>query len=86
MTEYSWEVDTMPTELVQALDEPLEDYKPKRVPKPKPGKNTHHVLSDGENIQTVAAMYLPADMARKEYAKELHRNNKRWVTGALIKL
>jgi hypothetical protein len=75
------------TQFIEALDADAPGdsyYKPKRVPKPK--KPTTHVLEDGQNILTVAELYLPWRMTRKEYAKDLALRNRNWSTGALIRL
>jgi hypothetical protein len=91
--EHRMETTTWNTRFIEALDAdtPLEQvtaieagYKPKRVPKPK--KIVSHVMADGENILTIAAMYLPWGMTRKEYAEDLAKRNRNWNTGALINL
>jgi hypothetical protein len=80
-TATTWSVD-----FISALDEDYEtqsDYKPK---KSKPSKPKTHTMADGENILTVAEAYLPADMTRKEYAKDLASRNGNWSAGATIQL
>lgn len=80
-TPATWNVD-----FISALDEDHETdagYKPK---KPKPPKPRIHLMTDGENILTVAEAYLPADMTRKEYAKDLASRNSNWSAGATIQL
>lgn len=76
-----WNLD-----FISALDEDYETdaaYKPKP---PKPPKPKTHTMVDGENILTVAESYLPANMTRKEYAKDLASRNGNWSTGTTIQL
>ena len=76
-TPATWNAD-----FVAALDDDYQaGYKPR---KPKPPKT--HRMADGENILTVAEAYLPADMTRKDYAKDLANRNSNWSTGATIQL
>jgi hypothetical protein len=53
------------------------------VETPRP---THHILQDGENIQTVAAMYLPEGWTRNEYAKLLFQLNGQVTGGQVVRL
>jgi hypothetical protein len=76
-TPTTWNVD-----FVAALDE---DYEAAYKPTKKKPKKTH-TMADGENILTVAEAYLPEDMTRSEYAKDLAKRNRSWSTGATIKL
>jgi hypothetical protein len=45
-----------------------------------------HLVSEGENIQSIAAQYLPEGMTRKDYARELYRKNGDLYVGKLIHL
>lgn len=47
---------------------------------------THHILTEGQNIQTVAAMYLPEGMTRNEYAKLLFKLNGQVSWGQVVRL
>jgi hypothetical protein len=47
---------------------------------------TTHVLAEGENILTVAQMYLPKGKTRNEYAKELFLRNGNISVGSVIRL
>ena len=45
-----------------------------------------YTVQDGENIQTIAAKFLPAGMKRNDYAKKLHQLNGHFSSGQVIKL
>jgi hypothetical protein len=47
---------------------------------------THHILMEGENILTVAQMYLPKGMTRNDYAKKLVDANGSVSAGSVIRL
>lgn len=47
---------------------------------------TTHVLAEGENILTVAQMYLPEGKTRNDYAKELVARNGSISVGSVIHL
>lgn len=47
---------------------------------------TEHLLDEGENIQTVAALYAPEGVSRSDYAKKLWELNKIWTVGSVIRL
>lgn len=49
----------------------------------KPG--THKVL-EGENILTIAELYLPEGMTRKDYAAQLYAANGHFTEGKTIRL
>lgn len=49
-------------------------------------KITEHLLDEGENIQTVAALYLPSGITKSDYAKKLWELNKIWTVGSVIRL
>jgi hypothetical protein len=51
-----------------------------------PALVTAHILQDGENLQTVAAMYLPEGMTRSEYARKLFQLNGQVTSGAVVRL
>lgn len=45
-----------------------------------------HTMQEGENIQTIAALYRPAGKTRQEYAKELFAKNGTIFPGKIVKL
>jgi hypothetical protein len=47
---------------------------------------THHIVTDGQNIQTIAAMYKPDGMTRNEYAALLFKLNGDVSWGKVIRL
>ena len=49
----------------------------------KPGT---YLVQSGENIQTVAAKFLPEGMTRNEYAKKLFKLNGNFNAGQVINL
>lgn len=56
------------------------------VTQQQPLRATYHIVHDGENIQTIAAKYLPEGWTRNEYAQHLANQNKNWNVGAVIHL
>lgn len=67
----------------EPVQEATEFESPVEVVEAKP---THHILTEGQNIQTVAAMYLPEGMTRNEYAKLLFKLNGQVTWGQVIRL
>lgn len=45
-----------------------------------------HTVAEGENIQAVAAKYLPAGMTRQAYARKLYQLNGDFYVGKVVKL
>lgn len=45
-----------------------------------------HAVAEGENIQTVAAKYLPAGQTRQDYARKLYELNGDFYVGKVVKL
>ena len=54
--------------------------------RPVDTKITEHILDEGENIQTVAALYCPKGESKNDYAKKLFELNKKWSVGSVIRL
>ncbi len=63
------------------VQEGTEFERPVEAPKP-----TQHTLQDGENLQTVAAMYLPEGWTRNEYAQLLFKLNGQVTGGQVVRL
>jgi hypothetical protein len=70
-----------PVQEAPEFDSPIETELPVEASKP-----THHILTEGQNIQTVAAMYLPEGMTRNEYAKLLFKLNGQVSWGQVVRL
>lgn len=64
---------------IDVLLEEVSETVPEMVP-------NSHVLADGENLQTVAALYLPEGMTRNEYAKKLYALNGAVSSGKVVRL
>jgi Tfp pilus assembly protein FimV len=45
-----------------------------------------HTVAEGENIQSVAAKYLPAGMTRQNYARRLYELNGDFFAGKVVRL
>ena len=45
-----------------------------------------YLVKTGENVQTVAAKYLPEGMTRNEYAQKLFEKNGQFSAGQVIRL
>ena len=48
--------------------------------------STTHTMAEGENILTVARLYLPKGMTRSEYANRLVKTNPSFAVGRIINL
>jgi hypothetical protein len=45
-----------------------------------------HTVAEGENIQAVAAKYVPAGMTRQDYARKLYELNGDFFAGKVVRL
>jgi hypothetical protein len=70
-------------ESLELPEEPQEELEqqPEVIEKP-----SLHLVSEGENIQSIAALYLPEGMTRKDYARDLYQRNGDAHVGKLIHL
>jgi hypothetical protein len=76
-------VEAEPVQEATEFESPVET---ELVVKTVEAKPTHHILTEGQNIQTVAAMYLPEGMTRNEYAKFLFKLNGHVTWGQVVRL
>jgi len=74
-TEFERPVGTEIDELVEVTEE--------TIIVAKPGT---YLVQSGENIQTVAARFLPEGMTRNEYAKKLYQLNGNISSGQVVNL
>lgn len=70
-----WFDATEPHEVVETIEPETVAHNP-----------TTHTLAEGENILTVAKLYLPAGWTRNEYAKHLVNINGLLAVGKVISL
>jgi hypothetical protein len=58
------------------------------VPAEEPAQElpTTHTMAEGENILTVARLYLPEGMTRSEYANKLVKTNPSFAVDRIINL
>jgi len=83
-TEFERPVGTEIDELIEVteIDDVVEVIE-ETIIEAKPGT---YLVQSGENIQTVAAKFLPEGMTRNEYAKKLYKLNGNIGSGQVVKL